>query len=87
MSSNQDLKNLQAKVIGDTGFRARFLRDPLAVAACLGIALNATQVAAANDVHQKIEGPRQEAFSPTECAVIVTFPRVVSTPHLLPRQS
>lgn len=87
MSSTQDLKTLQAKVTGDAGFRARFLRDPLAAAACLGIALNATQVSAAKDLHQDIASPTHEASTTSNVAFIIGFPRVINSPRVLPQLS
>lgn len=86
--SNHQLKTLWARVASDANFRVRFLREPLAAAACLGIALNATQVAAARDLHQQLTSipqTRERADqSADEMPMGGSLPATIAMPRLLP---
>jgi len=84
MTIKHELTGLWARAAGDAKFRARLLKDPLAAAACLGIALNAGQVAVARDLHRQLAVSAQAAAPHPDASSTVTLPSQIPVPRLLP---
>lgn len=80
MENLTDLKNLLARALGDSAFRARLLRDPIQAARSIGAELTEAQSAAVEQLRDDI---RSQAEKVSTVGAVIRA-RVVVNPILLP---